>query len=454
VSVDTRYARNGDVHIAYQVVGDGPRDILFVPGWTSHLELGWRFPSWAHLLNRLASFSRLIVFDKRGTGLSDPVTTTPTLEERVRDICAVMDAVGSERAVLFGECEGAPVSVMFAAAHPERTEALALYGAMPCVESGGPRWIDDAGRTLEDAILNWGQGKTVALFAPSLAGSERVRRSMAEFERASASPGMACALLESLRDIDVAAAASSVHVPTLVLHRRHDLIPIEPARRLAELIPGARFVELEGQDHALAVGDTEAVVGEIEEFVTGARRRPEPTRALLTVLFTDIVGSTQLAAELGDARWRELLDEHNRIVRSVLEARHGREVKTFGDGFLASFDGPARAIWCAKAIVEAVRTLDLELRAGIHTGELELLGDDIGGMAVHIGARVTALAAPGELLVTRTVRDLVAGSGIEFSDHGVHALKGVPGSWEVLAVAADPGRPAIPAGVAQPSLAS
>jgi len=267
---------------------------------------------------------------------------------------------------------------------------------------------------------------------------------MATYERASASPGMAYALLQSLREIDVTSAARSIQVPTLVLHRRDDFVPIDSARRLADLIPGARFVELEGQDHALPLGDTEPVVGEIEEFVTGERQRPEPTRALLTVLFTDIVGSTQLATELGDARWRELLEDHNQMVRRQLGDHHGREVKTVGDGFLATFDGPARAIWCAKAITEAVRDLNIEVRAGLHTGETELLGDDIGGVAVHIGARVVSLAGPGEVLVTRTVRDLVAGSGIEFIDRGVHELKGVPGQWGMLAVAASSARPAVP----------
>jgi len=446
VSDETRYAKSGDVHIAYQVLGEGPPDIVHVPGWATHLELAWSFPSYAHLLKRLASFSRLIVLDKRGTGLSDPVTTTPTLEERMDDLSAVMDAAGSQRAVLFGECEGAPQAILFAATHPGRTESLVLYGAMPCVreDSDRPRWID-ANRDLEEAVANWGQGKTVDVFAPSTAGSERVRRSMAAYERASASPGMACALLESLREIDVTSAAQSIQVPTLVLHRRDDIVPIESARRLAALIPGARFVELEGSDHSLPIGDTEPVVAEIEEFVTGVRRRPEPTRALLTVLFTDIVSSTQLAAEVGDARWRELLGEHNRVVRRQLEDHHGHEVKTVGDGFLATFDGPARAIWCAKAITEAVRDLDIEVRAGVHTGETELLGDDIGGMAVHIGARVVSLAGPGEVLVTRTVRDLVAGSGIGFADRGVHQLKGVPGEWAVLAVVAGSARPAVPA---------
>jgi class 3 adenylate cyclase len=454
VSSVTRYAKSGDVHIAYQVIGDGPRDIVFVPGWISHVELGWAFPPFAHLLERLASFSRLIIFDKRGTGLSDPVATVPTLEERMADLLALMDAAESERAILFGECEGVPLSVVFAATHPERIDGLLLYGAMPCVTASPdePRWVDEA-QGLHDAVNNWGQGKTAELFAPSMARSEHDRRSMGEFERAAASPGMACALLESLRDIDVAAAAASIQVPTLILHRRDDYVPIGPARQLAGLIPGSRFVELEGSDHALTVGDTEAIVGEVEEFVTGTRRQPEPTRALLTVLFTDIVGSTRLAAELGDARWRTLLDEHNRIVRRQIEEHRGREVKTVGDGFVVTFDGPARAIWCAGAITAAVRELGIQVRVGIHTGEVELLGDDIGGMAVHIGARVAALAGPDEVLVTRTVRDLVAGSGIAFADRGAHELKGVPGEWDLLAVAADAPRPLVQPALGHSSLA-
>jgi class 3 adenylate cyclase len=320
------------------------------------------------------------------------------------------------------------------------------------VNPDAPRWLEEADG-LREAVDNWGQGKTVELFAPTLASNEGERRSMGEFERAAASPGMACALLESLRGIDVAAAAASVHVPTLVLHRRDDYVPIEPARELAGLIPGSRFVELEGRDHALTVGDTEAIVGEIEEFVTGARQQPEPTRALLTVMFTDIVGSTSLAADLGDTRWRSLLDEHNRIVRHQIEEHHGREIKTVGDGFLVTFEGPARAIWCARAITKAVGELGIQVRVGIHTGEAELLDDDIGGMAVHISARVVALAGPDEVLVTRTVRDLVAGSGITFADRGVHELKGVPGEWDVLAVAADPGRLIVQPAIDHPSLA-
>src|SRR5215212_305990 len=292
MSSDIHYAKSGHGHIAYEVVGEGPRDIVHIPGWATHLELAWTFPSYAHLLNRLASFSRLIVYDKRGTGLSDPVPAVPTLEDRMEDLSAVMDAAGSERAILFGECEGAPLSVLYAATHPDRIEGLALYGAMPAIheDSGSPRWID-ANQELEETVANWGQGKTVEVFAPSAAGSARVRRSIAAYERASASPGMAYALLESLREIDVTYAARSVHVPTLVLHRRDDFVPIEPARRLSELMPTARFVELEGRDHSLPMGDTESIVGEIEEFVTGERQRLQPTRALLTVLFTDIVGS-------------------------------------------------------------------------------------------------------------------------------------------------------------------
>jgi class 3 adenylate cyclase len=446
----TRYAKSGTVHIAYQVVGEGGRDVMFVPGWASHIEMAWAFPPYARLMKRVASFARLIIFDKRGTGLSDPVISTPTLEERMEDLLSVMDAAGSERATLFGECEGAPLSVLFAAAHPERTDGLLLYGAMPAIgrDETGAMWIDETYDDIEKVISHWGEGRTLEIFAPSVAGDERARRSQGRYERASASPGMACAMLESLRGIDVGPVAATIHVPTVVMHRRGDFVPIEPARLLADRIPGARFVELEGADHALLVGDTRPVIEEIEEFVTGVRAPREPDRALLTILFTDIVGSTELAASLGDASWRELLAEHDRVVRRQLEDHGGREVKTVGDGFLATFDGPARAIWCARAITNAVRRLGIEVRAGIHTGETELLDGDIGGMAVHIGARVAALAEAGEVLVTRTVRDLVAGSGIEFADRGPHDLKGVPGSWGVLAVGADHVRPRVKGGPA------
>ena len=431
----TRYAKSGDVHIAYQVIGEGSRDIVLVAGWLSHVEMGWETPAFARLLNRLASFSRLIILDKRGTGLSDPVVAAPTLDERMDDIRAVMDAAGSERALLFGECEGAPLSVLFAAVHPERIDGLALYGAMPCVRVDGemPHWIDDVAEDIESMIEHWGEGRTLDLFAPSVAGDSLARRAQGEFERAAASPGMARALLESLRGIDVSAAATSVHVPAIVLHRCDDPVPIEPARELARLISGARFVELDGADHAITVGELEPIVAEIEELVTGGRGTPEAGRALLTLLFTDIVGSTDLAGELGDATWREVLGEHNRIVRRQLSVHQGREVKSVGDGFLATFDGPARAIWCAQAIAGEVRRLGIEVRAGIHTGETELLGDDVGGVAVHIAARAVALAGPGEVLVTRTVHDLMAGSGMRFADRGTHELKGVPGEWGMMA---------------------
>lgn len=377
----TRYAKSGDVHIAYQVVGDGPSDVVFIPGWASHLELAWSDPGMAYVLNRFASFSRLIRFDKRGTGLSDPVVGAPTLEERMDDLRAVMDAAGSERAVLFGECEGGAMSVLFAATHPDRTEGLVVYGTMPSVALDDPsarRRVDVFFSRLSGLVDGWGRGMSLDLFAPSAAGDERLRRSYGDFERASASPGMACALLEALRDIDVGAAAANVRVPTLILHRRDDFVPIEPARRLAELIPGARLLELEGMDHELPLGDSEAVIGEAEEFA-GTRRAPEPDRALLTVLFTDIVGSTGRAAELGDGRWRGLLTEHNRIVRRELERHRGHEVKTVGDGFVATFDGPARAIRCATASIAGVRRIGLEVRAGIHTGETELFDETSEG---------------------------------------------------------------------------
>jgi class 3 adenylate cyclase len=431
---ETRYASSDGVHIAYQVFGDGPVDIVHVPGWATHLELAWTFRAYARLLTRLASFARVVVFDKRGTGLSDPVVTAPTLDERMDDISAVMAAAGSEQAILFGECEGVPQSVLFAAAHPELTRSLVLYGSMPCVrDDGGPTWTA-TNQALQQVVDCWGTGRSIDVFAPSLAGSDRVRQAIAAYERASASPGMACTMLESLRHVDVSAAARSVHVPTVVLHRRDDFVPIESARHLAGLIPDARFVALAGTDHSLSVGDPGPVLSEIEEFVTGSRGRVDVDRVLMTVLFTDIVDSTGRAAALGDARWRELLEDHNMIVRRALDEYRGTEIKTVGDGFLATFDGPARAIRSAVTIAREVQELGIDVRAGLHTGETELLGDDIGGMAVNIAARVVGHADPGRVLVTGTVRDLVVGSGIGFTSRGSHRLKGVPGEWELLAI--------------------
>lgn len=452
---NTSYARNGDVNIAYQVIGDGTLDLLFIPAFVSHLDLYWAAPETAAFFRRLASFSRLILFDKRGTGLSDPVSGVATLEERMEDVRAVLDACGSNRAALFGLSEGGPMSLLFAATYPERTTALITFCSFARLlpaphyfwerregasypeklrEEVKRMW--ERNRLFTDALENhWGEGKALALYMPSLAGDANAQRMIGMFERAAASPAMVRALYQFNTEIDVTQVLPVIDVPTLVLHRTDDLMPVDYGRYLAEHVPGARFVEQAGNDHLPWLGDSNAVLDEVEQFLTGARRAVEPDRVLGTVLFTDIAGSTERAAELGDSRWRSLLENHNQIVRSQLAAFSGREVKTLGDGFLATFDGPGRAIRCACAIREAVAPLGVDVRAGVHTGECEVLGTDLGGMAVHIGARVVARAAPGEVLVSSAVRDLVVGSGIEFADRGTHELKGVPGQWQLLAVA-------------------
>ena len=438
----TSYARNGDVNIAYQVIGDGPLDLLFIPAFVSHLDLYWTEPETAAFFRRLASFSRLILFDKRGTGLSDPVSAVATLEERMEDVHAVLDAVGSQRAALFGLSEGGPMSLLFAATYPERTTALIMFGSFAKLIPA-PHYLwelrEDFYERLAqftDALENhWGEGRTLALFMPSIAGGANVQRMLGLFERAAASPAMVCALQQFNTEIDVTHILALIGVPTLVLHRTDDLVPVELGRYVADHVLGARFVELAGNDHVPWLGESDAVVDEVEQFLTGARHATEPDRVLATVLFTDIAGSTERAAELGDDRWRALLDNHNELVRRQLATFRGREVKTLGDGFLATFDGPARAIRCACAIREDVGSLGIGMRAGVHTGECEVIGGDIGGMAVHIGGRVAARAAPGEVLVSSAVRDLVVGSRIEFADRGIHALKGVPGEWRLLAVA-------------------
>jgi class 3 adenylate cyclase/pimeloyl-ACP methyl ester carboxylesterase len=431
VAPRTQYARNGDVSIAYQVLGEGPLDLVVVPGFISHLELDWTEPLLTRFLRRLASFSRLIRFDKRGTGLSDPVAGIPTLEERMEDVRAVMDAVGSERAALFGYSEGGPMAALFAATYPERTTALIMYGTF--VRGAGiPQ---EKAEQLLDVIDNhWGEGAILDLFAPSVAHEEVRRRFTGTYERASASPGMARALVDAVKKTDVSAALPTIRVPTLVLHRRDDFIPIEGARETAEKIPGARLVELEGVDHVPFLGYSDAIVDEIEEFLTGARHSREPDRVLATVMFTDIVGSTERAAQLGDSRWRELLERHNAVVREEVHRFEGTPVKSTGDGFLATFNGPAKAIRCACAISGSLQALGIEVRAGIHTGECEQMNGDVGGMAVHIGARVGACAGPGEVVVSSTVRDLVVGSGIEFVQRGTEVLKGVPGDWRLYSV--------------------
>jgi len=436
---ETRYAKSGALNIAYQVVGEGPLDLIYVPGWISNVELMWDEPAHAHVLDRLASFSRLILFDKRGTGLSDPVPLDglPTLEERMDDVRAVLDAVECEQVALFGFSEGGLMSVLFAATYPERITALALYGVFAKrIWSPDYPWApkpEARAREIEELEENWSRTMDLDRLAPS--EDEAFKNRLATYFRRSASPGAAVALMRMNTQIDVREVLPSIQAPTLVLHRRDDLdASVDEGRWLAEQIPGATFVELPGDAHTLWGGDTDSVVDEIEEFLTGARRGPEPDRVLATVLFTDIVGSTEQAKKLGDRRWRELLERHHTVVRQQLDRFKGREIDTAGDGFLAAFDGPARAIRCGYAIESGVRGLGLAVRAGVHTGECELFGEKVAGLAVHTGARIASQAGPGEVLVSQTVKDLVAGSGISFEDRGEHELKGV-GALRLYSVA-------------------
>lgn len=436
----TRYARAGDLSIAYQVVGSGPLDLVLVPGFATHVEIIWEAPAAARFFERLASFSRLILFDKRGTGLSDPVSGVPTLEERMLDVRAVMDAAGSERAALFGVSEGAPMSVLFAATYPGRTAALVLHGAMArSTEAPDYPWAAPADALREAAAEFVGpfmaEGAAVEIFAPSLADDPQVREFAGRYYRYSATPAMYAQIFRMFLDIDVRPVLPALRVPTLVLHRRGDrVVNVRAGRWLAEQIPGARFVELPGIDHLPWAGDAETLVDEVEEFLTGARHASPADRVLATVVFTDLVGSTERAAELGDRKWKELLTAHDDAVRRQLARFGGHEVKTTGDGFLATFDGPARAINCSLAIHDAVRRLGLEARVGIHSGECEMTGGDVRGIAVHIASRVCALADPGEVLVSETVKGLVAGSGIKFEDRGAQGLKGVPDEWRLFSV--------------------
>jgi class 3 adenylate cyclase len=442
---ETRYARSGDYSIAYQVVGQGDLDLVYVPGLASHIEVFWEEPAYSRFLHRLASFSRLILMDRLGTGLSDrlPANQVSTYEQRMDDIRAVMDAVGSERAAVLGWSEGAPLCALFAATYPQRTTALVMYGGVPRFVSdddyqwGFPREVlDDWVEQVVPAA--WGQDEELLrLWAPSVAEQPGPRRWFVRFGRLAASPGAAQALFGMAQDLDIRDILPAIRVPTLVIHRTEDsLVEVEHSRYMAERIPDAKLVELPGVDHLWWFGDQDAIVDEVQEFLTGARSAPEPDRVLATVMFTDIVGSTKRAADVGDSRWRELLERHEAIVRRELERHRGHEVNTTGDGFLATFDGPGRAIGCARAIAESVRSLGIEVRAGLHTGECEVMNGDVGGIAVHTGARVSAEARPGEVLVSSTVKDLVAGSGIEFEDRGTHELKGVPGEWRLYAVTA------------------
>jgi class 3 adenylate cyclase len=436
----TEYARSGDLHIAYQVVGDGPIDVVYVPGWVSHVEQAWEEPSLARFLNRLAAFSRLIVFDKRGTGLSDrvPNAELPPLEERMDDLRAVMDAAGSERAAVFGFSEGGNLSALFAASHPERTRALLLFGTFAKrLRTPDYPWAPTSRERdlfCEEVERDWARGIDLARYVPSKLGDEAFLRRLSAYFRNSASPGAALTLLRMNTEIDIRGILPAIHVPSLVMNRTGDRsVHVDEGRWMAAQIPGARFVELAGEDHMPWVGDQDSILDEVQEFLTGARPEREPDRVLATVLVTDIVGSTRHAARLGDRAWSDLLARHHAIVRKELDRFRGREIDTAGDGFLATFDGPARAVGCACRIRDAVAPLGVEIRAGLHTGELELVDGRVRGIAVHTGARISAVAEAGEILVSSTVKDLVSGSGITFADRGEHALKDIPRSWQLFA---------------------
>jgi class 3 adenylate cyclase len=434
------YAKSRGLNVAYAVVDDGPLDLVIVPGFVSHLEAAFEFPPIQSATRRLNRFARVISFDKPGTGLSDPIEGAPTLEERMEDLLAVLDAAGVERAALFGASEGAPMSALFAATHADRVTALVMYGSY-----AKGSWAEDYpwAPTPEQAAAGaeliedgWGHGFWLDAFAPSFAADPLLVRWWARYERQAASPAMATAISRLATEIDIREVLPAISVPTMVLHRTGDMTwPVDGARYIAERIPGAKLVELEGNDHFPFAGDVDALINEVEAFLTGSRPALEADRRLLTVLFTDIVGSTERAAELGDSRWRTLLERHDEVVRAEIERHGGRVVKAIGDGFLATFEGPARSIKCARALAAATAPIGLEIRAGLHTGECELIGDDIGGMCVHLAARICRLAGPGEVLVSRTVKDLVVGSGIEFSEHGAHELKGIPGKWDLFSVA-------------------
>jgi pimeloyl-ACP methyl ester carboxylesterase len=436
-----QYAECSGTHIAYQVVGDGDLDLVLVQGFASHLDVEWDNPAIARFFRELASFSRLIRFDKRGLGLSDRNVAPVPLEERMDDVRAVLDAVGSERAVLMGFSEGAPMSILFAATYPERTRALVLYGGMArATEAPGYPWgpsLDGFMEATNELIMPVVYtGADIDVWAPSLDEDPAAREWLARYRRAAMSPDGIEAVIKMFLDIDVRHVLPTLHVPTLVLHRHGDrVVNRRAAQWMAEQIPGARYVELPGRDHFPWVGDTDAIVEEVREFLTGSRVPEEPDRVLATVMFTDVVGSTGRAVSLGDRRWIDLLDAHDEAVRRQLATFRGREIKTTGDGFLATFDGPARGIRCARAIRSAATDLDIDVRVGLHTGEIELRGDDIGGLAVHISQRVSAAARPAEIVVSSTVKDLVAGSGIEFEDRGERELKGIPGNWRLFSVA-------------------
>ncbi len=428
----TRYAKSGGVHIAYQVFGSGPIDLVFIPGNVSHIENYWDLPDLARWLLRLTSFARVVMFDKRGTGLSDRVSELPSLDLRMDDARAVMDAVGIERAALLGVSEGGPMAALFAATYPQRCRGLVLYGTFASSFST-PEELEARLRYIDQV---WGSGGSLPRFAPSRQNDPALQQWWGRFERLGASPAAATALVRMNSQIDISNILSTVRVPTLVIHCTGDkLVKVESGRFLAEHIPGARLLELPGDDHFFFIHEQTAIkIGDaVEEFLTGTIAPVEGDRVLATVLFTDIVGSTARAEQLGDYRWHNLLDAHHTTVRRELARCRGKEVKSLGDGFLATFDGPARAVRCACAIAEAVRPLDIQIRSGLHTGEIEITDHDVQGIAVHIASRVSALAGPGEVLVSRTVKDLVAGSGLRFDERGRHSLKGLQEPMDLYA---------------------
>jgi pimeloyl-ACP methyl ester carboxylesterase len=438
----TRYARGDDVSVAYQVFGDGPRDLVVNHGWVSNVEAFWDSALFARGLRRLTALARVIHFDKRGVGLSDrvPVADLPTLEQRMDDLRAAMDAAGSEKAVLYGYSEGAEMCALFAATYPERTAALVMYGSkarrLSAPDYPWGSTAEQAAQGWEALQRNWGGPIGLTKLAPSMEHDQEFAEQWARYLRQSASPAAAIALARMNSEIDIRSVLPAIKVPTLVLHRTGDReARVEEGRYVASRIPGARYVELPGSDHVPWVGESaDTIIDEIEEFLTGVRHAPEVDRVLTTVLFTDIVGSTERLSALGDRRWRDVLEEHYRLARRELSRFRGREIKTTGDGLLASFDGPARAVRCAVAIRDAIRPLGIEIRAGLHTGEVEVMTDDLGGIAVHVGARVMAEAGPGEVIASSTVKDLVAGSGLAFTEHGTHTLRGVQGDWRLFRI--------------------
>jgi pimeloyl-ACP methyl ester carboxylesterase len=430
---ETRYALSGDVNIAYQVMGDGPVDIILVPGFISHIEFRHELPSHTAFLRRLSSFARVVTFDKRGQGLSDRVSDAPSLELRMDDVRAIMDAIGSQRATLFGHSEGCAMSALFAATYPERVSRLILFGGYVT------RRDVNIAEVVEQRMKFWGTGAMLKRVAPSLAADPVAVAQFAKFERLSASPGAVRSFTMLNSQIDLSSILPAVRVPTLVLHNQGDVqVPVEHGRELATCIPDAKMIEYPGVDHIFTTGDVEAVLGDIEEFVTGHRENSSSDfeRVLATVLFTDIVDSTRSAATMGDQAWRRMLDSHDQLAIQTVEKHRGILVKSTGDGILATFDGPGRAVRCALAFGTASKQIGLPLRAGLHTGEIEIRGRDIGGIAVHAAARVMAQSQPSEVLVSRVVTDLVAGAGLKFAERGSHELKGLPGRWDLFAASA------------------